>query len=58
MAETDIELQHFEHLAEHSIEGCKECRHGVLPSHIKSPLQRAYKVKQTQAEEIAERVRS
>jgi superfamily II DNA helicase RecQ len=58
MAETDIEFQHFGHLAEYCIAVCKECRHGVLPSHIKSHLQRAHKVKQKQAEEIAERVRS
>ena len=58
MAETGIEFQHFEHLAEYSIAVCKECRHGVLPSHIKSHLQRAHKVKQKQAEEIAEQVRS
>jgi hypothetical protein len=58
MAEKDIEFQHFEHLAEYSIAICKECRHGVLPSHIKSHLQRAHKVKHEQAEDIAERVRS
>jgi hypothetical protein len=58
MAETDIEFQHFKHLAEYCIAVCKECRHGVLPSHIKSHLQRAHKVKQKQAEDIAERVRS
>jgi hypothetical protein len=58
MAEIDIESQHFEHLAAYSIAICKECRHGVLPSHIKSHLQRAHKVKQRQAEDIAERVHS
>jgi superfamily II DNA helicase RecQ len=58
MAETDVELQHFQHLAEYSIAICKDCRHGVLPSHIKSHLQRAHKVKDKQAEDIAERVRS
>jgi hypothetical protein len=58
MAETDVELQHFQHLAEYSIAICKDCRHGVLPSHIKSHLQRAHKVKDKQAENIAERVRS
>jgi hypothetical protein len=58
MAETDIELQHFEHLAAYSIAICKECRHGVIPGHIKSHLQHAHKVKQKQAEDIAERVRS
>ena len=58
MAETDIEFQHFQHLAAYSVAICKECRHGVLPSHIKSHLQRAHKVNQKQAEDIAERVRS
>jgi hypothetical protein len=45
MAETDIKFQHFEHLAAYSIAVCKECRHGVLPSYIKSYLQHAHKVK-------------
>jgi hypothetical protein len=58
MAEAALEFQHFEYLAEYSIAICKECRHGVLPSHIKSHLQYAHKVKQKQAEDIAERVRS
>jgi hypothetical protein len=58
MVEADIEFQYFEHLAEYSIAICKESRHGVLPSHIKSHLQRAHKVKHTRAEDIAERVRS
>jgi hypothetical protein len=58
MAETNAEFQHFEHLAEYSIAICKDCRHGVLPSHMKSHLQRAHKVKQKQAEDIAERVGS
>jgi hypothetical protein len=58
MADAGIEFQHFEHLAAYSIAICKECRHGVLPSHIKSHLQRAHKVKQKQADAIAERVRS
>jgi phage FluMu protein Com len=58
MAEADIEFQYFEHLAEYSIAICKECRHGVLPSHIKSHLQRAHKVKYKRPEDIAKRVRS
>ena len=58
MAETDIEVQHFEHLAEYSIAICKECRHGVLPGHIKSHLQRMHRLKHRQADTIAERVRS
>ena len=58
MAEADIEFQHFEHLAAYSIAVCKECRHGVLPSHVKSHLQRMHRVKDRQADTIAERVRS
>ena len=58
MAEAAIEFQHFEHLAEYSIAICMECRRGVLPSHIQSHLQRAHKIKQKHAEDIAERVRS
>ena len=58
MAETDVEFQHFTHLAAYSIAICKECRHGVLPSHIKTYLQRAHKVKQKQAKDVAERVGS
>jgi hypothetical protein len=58
MAETDIELQHFKHLAEYSVAICKECRHGMLPSHMKSYLQYTHKVKHKQAEDIAERVHS
>ncbi|KAF2870436.1 hypothetical protein BDV95DRAFT_496593, partial [Massariosphaeria phaeospora] len=49
---------HFKHLAKYCIAVCKECRHSVLPSYIKSYLQRAHKVKQKQAKEIAKRVRS
>jgi hypothetical protein len=56
MTEVGIEFQHFEHLVEYSIAICKECRHGVLPSHIRSHLQHAHKVKQKQAKDIAERV--
>jgi hypothetical protein len=58
MAEADILFQYFEHLAEYSIAICKECRHGVLPSHIQSHLQRAHKIQQKQAEDIAQRVHS
>jgi len=58
MTKTDVELQHFEHLAEYSIAVCKECRHGVLPSHIKSYLHCMHRVKHKLAKEIAERVRS
>ncbi|KAF2821586.1 hypothetical protein CC86DRAFT_302759, partial [Ophiobolus disseminans] len=47
---------HFKHLVAYSIAICKECRHSVLPSYIKSHLQRAHKVKQKQAKEIVERL--
>jgi hypothetical protein len=58
MVEADIKFQYFEHLAEYSIAICKECRHGMLPNHIKSHLQRAHKVKYKWAEDMAARVRS
>ncbi|KAF2875393.1 hypothetical protein BDV95DRAFT_487173, partial [Massariosphaeria phaeospora] len=58
IAKTNVKLQHFEHLAAYSIAICKECKHSVLPRHIKSYLQRAHKVKQKQAKNIAKRVRS
>ena len=51
-------MQHFEHLADYSIAICKQCRHGVLPSHIKSHMQRMHRVKHRQANTIAKRVRS
>ena len=37
---------------------CKECRHGVLPSQIKSHVQRSHHVKRREAELIADNVRS
>jgi hypothetical protein len=58
MAEIDFDFQHFEHLAEYFIAICTECKHDMLPSHNQSHLQRAHKIKQKQAEDIAERVRS
>jgi hypothetical protein len=56
MAVENVEFQYFEYLAEYSIAICKEYRHGVLPSHIESLLQRIYRVKQQQAYIIAEKV--
>jgi hypothetical protein len=56
MAAENVEFQYFEYLAEYSIAICKEYRHGVLPSHIESLLQRIHRVKQQQAHIIAEKV--
>ena len=57
MAAESGEFQFFEHLAEYSVAICRECRHGVLPSHIESHLQRVHRVKHKQAKHIAEKVR-
>lgn len=56
MSEASIECEYFEHVAEYQIVVCKKCRHAVLPSHIRSHLQRVHKVKLQQAEGIAKRV--
>jgi hypothetical protein len=58
IVETDVKLQHFEHLAVYSIAVCKEYRYSVLPSYVKSYLQRMHRVKDRQANIIVERVRS
>ncbi|KAF2820147.1 hypothetical protein CC86DRAFT_251385, partial [Ophiobolus disseminans] len=46
-----IECEYFKHIAQYQIAVCKRCRHGGY-------LQRVYRVKLQQAEEIAERVGS
>lgn len=56
MAENSIASQHFEHLAEYALAVCRECRHGVLPSQIKSHVQRSHHVKRKEAELIADEV--
>jgi hypothetical protein len=56
MAESNVAGEHFAHLVEYALAVCKECRHGVLPSHIKSHVQRAYPAKRKQAKAIAEEV--
>jgi hypothetical protein len=58
MAEASIEFQYFEHLVEYSIAVCRECKHGVLPNHIESHLQRVHRIKHSQAHSITERVHS
>ena len=56
MAESSIGGQHFEHLTEYALAVCRECQHGVLPSHVRSHVQRAHLAKRKQAEAIAEEV--
>jgi hypothetical protein len=42
--------EYFEHLVEYALAVCKKCQHSVLPSQIKSYLQRTYRVSRKQAE--------
>jgi hypothetical protein len=58
MAESSVAGKYFEHLVEYALAVCKECRHGVLSSQVKSHLQRAHRVSRKQAESIAEDVGS
>lgn len=58
MAENRVVNAHFDHLAEYALAVCRECRHGVLPSHIKSHVQRAHPPKRKQAKAIAEEIGS
>ena len=47
----------FEHLVEYQIAVCRECRHGVLPSHMESHLRQMHKVEHKVAERVAEGAR-
>jgi hypothetical protein len=47
---------YFEHLVEYQVAVCRECRHGVVPSHIESHLQRVHKVEYKEAGRVAEAV--
>jgi hypothetical protein len=58
MSVSSTECQCFEHIAEYQVAVYKECRHAVIPSHFKSYLQRVHRVKDKQAEDIAEQVYS
>jgi hypothetical protein len=58
MTESSVTDKYFEHLVAYALAVCKECRHGVLPSQIKSHLQRAHRVKGQQAEIVADEVSS
>jgi hypothetical protein len=56
MAESSIAGEHFKHVVEYALAVCKECRHSVLPSQVKSHVQRAHPAKRRQAKAIAEEV--
>jgi hypothetical protein len=56
MTESSVAGEYFEHLVAYALAICKECRHGVLPSQVKSHLQRAHRVKGKQAEVTADEV--
>jgi hypothetical protein len=58
MTESSVTSDMFEHLAVYALAVCKECRHGVLPSQVKSHLQRAHCVKSKQAKLAADKVNS
>jgi hypothetical protein len=58
MTENSVAGEYFKYLVAYALAVCKECRHGVLPSQVKSHLQRAHRVSQKQAESIAEDVAS
>jgi hypothetical protein len=58
MTECTIAGEYFEHLAAYALAVCKECRHGVLPSQVKSHLQRAHRVKSKEADSAADEVSS
>ena len=48
----------FKHLVEYALAVCKECKHSVLPSQVKSHVQRAHPAKRKQAKLIADKVSS
>ena len=56
MAESSIASEFFEHLVEYALAICKECRHGVLPSQVKSHLQRVHRASYKEAESVADEV--
>jgi hypothetical protein len=48
---------YFEHVMEYQVAVCRECRHGVLPSHIERHLQHVHKVEHKEAERVAKAAR-
>lgn len=57
MAQCDISLKYFKHLAEHQLAICNECQYAVWPNQIEGHLQEQHKVKRKEAEAIGESVR-
>jgi hypothetical protein len=53
MTESSVTDKCFEHLVAYALAVCKECRHGILPSQVKSYLQRAHRVKGKDAEVVS-----
>ena len=49
---------YFDHLQEYSLAVCKECRHGVLPSHIAGHLMKAHRLLSKDAQLVAEEIES
>jgi hypothetical protein len=58
MTEGNIIDDLFDHSIEYRLAICKECQHRVLPSQIKSYLQRAHQIGRKQAKSVAEEVGS
>ncbi|KAF2748571.1 hypothetical protein M011DRAFT_331378 [Sporormia fimetaria CBS 119925] len=58
MKKSGMASDFFNHLVEYALVICKECRHGVLPSHVKSYLQCVHSVSCKQAELVADEVSS
>ena len=56
MEKASIASEFFDHLIEYALVVCKECRHGVLPSQIKSHLRRVHSASCKQAESVADEV--
>jgi uncharacterized C2H2 Zn-finger protein len=58
MTKNSVAGEYFEHLAEYALAVCRKCRHGILPSQVKSHLQHAHRAKRKEAEGVAEEVSS
>ena len=58
MAKSSVAGECFDYLVKYALAVCKKCRHSVLPSQIKSHLQRAHRVRYKQAKLIADKVSS
>ncbi|KAE8852437.1 hypothetical protein PTNB73_10604 [Pyrenophora teres f. teres] len=49
MSKPSIECQYFEHVPEHSVAACRECRYAVWPDQIEGHLQKQHKYFEVQA---------